>query len=316
MTARTLALAASVAFTALGARADYPDHPVRIVVPFAAGSGTDVVARATAGAISKRTKAPVSVENRAGANGITGTAAVAKAAPDGYTLLLTGSAFTLAPYSRKTPTYDPLKDFVPVARIAVVPLVVVTSAKSPYKTFDELVAAMRQNPAKVRYATSGKGTVSHLEVELVNHHFKVQAQDHAYPSDTDALAATVAGEVDFVLASYPLAERQINSGALRALALGSSARLATRPEVPTLAEVMRRPGYEASAWFGMLAPRGLPVDVITRLEEEVELELEVPEVREKIERVGARPAFLRSAPFGGQLGYEYRKWALVTKAMQ
>lgn len=315
MRARRILLA-GIALLALNARAEYPDQPVKIVVPFAAGSGTDIVARATATAIAKRTKGTVSVENRAGANGITGTAAVAKAAPDGYTLLLTASAFTLAPYSRKTPPYDPLKDFVPVARLAVIPLVIVTSAKSGYKTFDDLLAAMRKNPGKVRYATSGKGTVNHLEVELVNHHFKVQAQDRAYASDTDALAATVAGETDFHLANYPLVERQINAGTLRALALGSSARLATRPDLPTLAEVMRRPGYEASAWYGMLAPRGTSVDVITRLEEEIELELEVPEVREKIESVGGRPAFLRSAPFGGQLGYEYRKWALVTKAMQ
>jgi tripartite-type tricarboxylate transporter receptor subunit TctC len=309
-------LLAGIALFALNARGEYPEQPVKIVVPFAAGSGTDIVARATATAIAKRTKGTVSVENRAGANGITGTAAVAKAAPDGYTLLVTASAFTLAPYSRKTPPYDPLKDFVPVARLAVIPLVIVTSAKSGYKAFDDLLAAMRKNPGKVRYATSGKGTVNHLEVELVNHHFKVQAQDRAYATDADALAATVAGEADFFLANYPLAERQINAGTLRALALGSSARLATRPDLPTLAEVMRRPGYEASAWYGMLAPRGTSVDVITRLEEEIELELEVPEVREKIESVGGRPAFLRSAPFGGQLGYEYRKWALVTKAMQ
>jgi len=316
MTARTLFLAASIAWMAFNARADYPERPVKIVVPFAAGSGADIVARATANAIATRTKGTVSVENRAGANGINGTTAVAKAAPDGYTLLLTGSAFTLAPYSSKTPPYDPLKDFVPVARIAVVPLVIVTSAKSSYKTFDDLITAMRQNPGKVRYATSGKGTVNHLEVELVNHHFKVQAQDRAYASDADALAATVAGEAEFHLANYPLVERQINAGTLRALALGSSARLATRPDLPTLAEVMRRPGYAASAWFGVLAPRGTSVDVITRLEEDIELELEVPAVREKIESVGARPAFLRSAPFGGQLGYEYRKWALVTKSMQ
>jgi tripartite-type tricarboxylate transporter receptor subunit TctC len=312
MTARTLLLAASVAFVALGARADYPDRPVRIVVPFAAGSGADVVARTTATALTKRTKAAFSVENRTAA----GTAAVAKAAPDGYTLLVTGSAFTLAPHTSKSAGYDPLKDFVPVARIAVIPLVVVTGAKSRFKTLDDLVAAMRQAPGKVRYATSGKGTVSHFEVELVNHHFKVQAQDRAYASDADALAAVLAGEADFFLANYPMAERQINSGTLRALALGSSARLATRPDLPTLAEVMRRPGYEASAWYGMLAPRGLSVDAITRLEEEIELELEVREVREKIESVGGRPAFLRSAPFAGQLGYEYRKWALVTKAVQ
>jgi len=309
-------LLAGVALLALNARAEYPEQPVRIVVPFAAGSGVDIVARATANAIATRTKGRVSVENRAGGNGIPGTTAVAKAAPDGYTLLLTGSAFTLAPYSSKTRAYDPLKDFVPVARIAVVPLVIVTSAKSGYQSFDDLLAAMRKNPGKVRYATSGKGTVNHLEVELVNHHFKVQAQDRAYASDSDALAAAVAGEVEFHLANYPLAERQINAGTLRALALGSSARLATRPDLPTLAEVMRRPGYEASAWFGMLAPRGTSLDVITRLEQEIELELEVPDVRAKIESVGARPGFLRSAPFGGQLGYEYRKWALVTKAMQ
>ena len=320
MNARRLILGAGVAtaaFLAMNAwGADYPERSVRIIVPFAAGSGTDVVARATGAALSTRMKVPVLAENIAGADGTKGAAAAAQAAPDGYTLLATTNALTIAPYLVKTPSYDPIKDFVAVARIAVIPLVVVTSAKSRFKTFDDLVAEMRQNPGKVRYATSDRGALNQLEVELIKHHFKVQARAQAYPSDNDALAAIAAGKADFFLANSPMAAAQLTSGTVRALAVSSGARLPAMPDVPTLAEVMRRPGYEALVWFGLLAPSGTSSQILTRLENELERELEVAEVRSRIESVGGRVAFLRSAPFGGLIRAEYGKWAQVAKTLQ
>ena len=158
---RVLLIATAALLAMNAAAAGYPDRPVKIIVPFAAGSGADVVARASGAALAKRMGVAVTVENTVGSNGAVGTAAVAKAAPDGYTLLVTSNPFTLAPR-------DPLKDFVPVARIAVIPLALVTSSKSSFKTFDDLVAYMRQNPGKARYATAGKGSLSHLEVEVIN----------------------------------------------------------------------------------------------------------------------------------------------------
>lgn len=316
MGAKNCFLGAGIAMAALlatNAWADYPDRPVRIIVPFAAGSGTDVVARATGAALSSRIGQPVVVENMAGADGAAGAIAVAKAKPDGHTLLATTNALTITPHLSKTPTYDPVKDFVAVARIAVIPLVLVTGEKSRFKTFDDLIADMRQNPGKVRYATAGKGALNRLEIQAMTQHFKVQAQEQLYGSAREAIAATAGGQADFFLANFPMALPQIKSGSIRAFAVSSPARVAGMSEVPTLAEVMKRPGYEATIWFGLLAPSGTSSQVITRLENEIDYELEVPEVRRRIESVGGRAAFLRSAPFGGQIRYEYGKWGLVAK---
>ena len=301
-------LAAFAALLTQNAWAVYPDRPVRIIVPFAAGTGTDTVARAAAAALSKRMGITVSVENQAD-----GTAAVAKAAPDGYTLLATSNPFTIAPYLGKGAEYDPTKDFVAVARIATIPLVLVVNGKSRFKSVDDLVAGMRQNPGKLRYATSGKGALNHLEIEGMAQHFKVQAQDQAFASDADAMAAAAGGQADFFLANLSMALPQIKSGAVRALAVSSASRSEALPNVPTLAQAMHRPNYESSVWFGLFAPRGTPLDPITRIEDDLERELQDAAVRGRIESVGGRVAFARSAPLAGQVGYEYRKWGEVAK---
>jgi tripartite-type tricarboxylate transporter receptor subunit TctC len=301
---------------AINAWADYPDRPIRIIVPFAAGSGTDVVARATGTALSARMGVPVTVENTVGSEGAVGAATVAKAAPDGYTLLATSNPFTLAPNMAKAPAYDPVKDFVAVARLAVIPLALVTSGKSSFKTFDDLIVHMRQNPGKSRYATAGKGTLSHLEVEVMNRHLQVQAQDQPYRSAKDALAAAASGKADFFLANLPMALAQLNRGSLRALAVSSGARIPQTGGAPTLAEAMRRPGYEVVVWFGLLAPAGTSSPVLQRLENEIERELEVPAVIARIESIGGRVAFQRSAPFGGQIRFEHAKWGQAAKALQ
>src|SRR3954470_4289427 len=274
--------------------AEYPDRPIRIIVPFPAGSGADVITRATGKAMSTRLSVPVVVENIAGGNGAAGAAAAAKSAPDGYTLLALANSLMITPHLAKTP-FDPVKDFVAVARIAVIPLVLVTSATSPYKNFDELLAQMRSNPGKTRYATSGKGTLSHLEVEVILQHFKVQARDLPSRGDREAIDRSAKGEADFFLANSPAALARVKSGSMRALAVSSGARMPALPDVPTLAEVMRRPTYETTVWFGLVAPTGTTHVVIARLENELETELELPEVRSRIESVGATPGFLRSA---------------------
>ena len=296
--------------------ADYPDKPVKIIVPFAAGSGTDVVARATGAALAKRMGVSVTVDNMPGADGAVGTVAVAKSAPDGYTLLFTSNALTIAPYLTKKPAYDPVKDFVAVAQIGVIPLVLVTGEKSRFKTFDELIAEMRQNPGKVRYATAGRGSLSHLEVALMSQYFKAQAQPQAYKSPEEALAATAGGKADVFLANLPIALATINKGALRPLAVSSSARLPRMSNVPTLGEAMKRPAYETNVWFGLLAPSRTYFEILTRLEDEIGIELQQPGVSARIEAIGGNVVFLRSAPFGGQIAYEYRKWGQVAGARE
>ena len=311
---RTLLVLASL--VALNAWAEYPEKPVKIIVPFAAGSGTDVVARATGAALAKRMGVSVTVENMPGADGAVGTVAVAKAKPDGYTLLATSSPFTVTPYLAKTAPYDPVRDFVAVAQIAVIPMVLVTSEKSRFKSFDDLVAEMRQSPGKVRYATAGRGSLSHLEIALINRRFKVQAQEQAFKSGEEALAAIAGGKADFFLANLPMALAALNKGSLRALAVSSNTRAPNMPGVPTLAEVTRRPAYESNVWFGIVAPAGTYFEILTRLEDEIGIELQQPAVSARIEAVGGRVAFLRSAGLGGQIGYEYRKWGEVAKTPQ
>ena len=318
MSTRRSFLVAVIAAAALSTTnawaAGYPERSIRIIVPFAAGSGTDLIARATATALSTRMRVAVAVQNMPADDGATGTAAVAKAKPDGYTLLFTSTPLTITPHLQKTPSYDPDKDLVAVARIAVIPLVLVTSGKSQFKSFDDLAAGLGKNPGKIRYATTGRGAPSRLEAELLLHHLQAQAQDQPYRNDADALAATASGKADFYVANLPRALAQLNSGSLRALAVSSGERLPAMPDVPTLAEGMRRTGYEASIWFGMLAPAGTPSQVITRLENEIEYELAVAAVRARIEKAGGRVAFLRSTPFGAQVRAEYRKWEQVAKA--
>ncbi|HTM62643.1 MAG TPA: tripartite tricarboxylate transporter substrate binding protein [Burkholderiales bacterium] len=309
-------LLAAAAFVALNAWADYPEKPVKIIVPFAAGSGTDVVARATGAALAKRMGVSVTVENMPGADGAVGTVAVAKAAPDGYTLLFTSNSLTITPYLAKKPAYDPVKDFVAVAQVATIPMVLVTGEKSRFKTFDDLIAEMRQNPGKVRYATTGRGSLSQLEVALMVQHYKVNAQAQPHKSAEEALAATVGGTADVFLANLPMALATLNKGALRALAVSSSARLPRMPSVPTLGEATKRPAYESNVWFGILAPSRTYFEILTRLEDEIGIELQQPNVGARIEAVGGQVAFLRSAPFGGQIGYEYRKWGQVAGAQQ
>ena len=311
---RTLFVAA--ALVAANAWADYPEKTVKIIVPFAAGSGTDVVARATGTALAKRMGTSVTVENMPGADGAIGTVAVAKAAPDGYTLLFTSNPLTITPYLAKKPPYDPVRDLVAVAQVAVIPMVLVTGEKSRFKTFDDLIADMRQNPGKVRYATTGRGSLSHLEVALMAQHYKLNAQAQPYKSAEEALAATVGGKADVFLANLPMALATLNKGALRALAVSSSARLPRMSNVPTLGEAMQRPAYESNVWFGLLAPSRTYFEILTRLEDEIGIELQQPNVGARIEAVGGQVAFLRSAPFGGQIGYEFRKWGQVAGAQQ
>jgi tripartite-type tricarboxylate transporter receptor subunit TctC len=252
---------------------------------------------------------PVNIENRPGANTVTGTLAVAKAAPDGYTLLATSNPFTIAPFLAKAPPYDPTKDFVAVAQVAAIPLVLVTSAQAPYKSVAELI-----QKEKLRYATTGKGALNHLEAEFITRHFKVPAEGQAFKTGAEALKATVGGQPDFFLANLPMALPQIQSGAARALAVSSSKPVDALPGVPTLGQAMGRPTYEASVWFGLVAPRGTPVDAITRIEDDLERELQDSAVKKRIESAGGRIAFLRSAGFGGTIGYEQRKWGEVAKA--
>lgn len=316
MTCLRLVRAATIAMAlvASGAGAsDYPSKPIRIIVPFASGSGTDVVARTIGEALSSQMGVSVVVENVVGAGGNIGSSAVAKAAADGYTLLSTANPLTVTPHMQKVPPFDPAKDFSPIARITVIPMVLVTGMNSRHKSFEGLVQEMRSHPGKVTYATSGKGAPSHLEVELLEQHLNVNAQDLPYRVGGQAITDVIGSQVDFFFANLPIALPQLKAGNMRALAVGSVDRIPAMADVPTLAELLKKPGYEASVWYGLSAPGGTPPEIVSRLENEVRKALENPQVRTKLEGVGGQIALVTSKAFGEQIRAENDKWRKIVK---
>jgi tripartite-type tricarboxylate transporter receptor subunit TctC len=301
-------VAAPVAF----GQAAYPTKPVRIVVPFPAGGTTDIIARATAQKLSEAWGQQVIVDNRPGAAGNIGAELVAKSAPDGYTLLM-GTVGTHAINSSlyaKMP-YDHVKDFAPVILVAGVPNVLVVNPEVPVKTVPELIAYVKANPGKLNFASSGSGTSIHLSGELFKTMTAVQMTHVPYKGSAPALTDLIGGQVQLMFDNLPSSLAFIKAGKLRALAVTSTTRAATLPDVPTVADFV--PGFEASSWFGLLAPAGTPPAVIAKINGEVAKWLATPEAREKLTAQGANLAGGTPEDFAKHIQAETAKWAKVVK---
>ncbi len=268
------------------AQSSYPERPVRMVVAFAAGSASDQVGRAMADEMSKQMGVAVTVENIAGAGGNIGHTAAARANPDGYTLMLGTSLMAMAVHMQNPPTYDAVKDFAPVARIGDIPLVAVASATAPFKTWAELMTYAKANPGKVNYATSGKGTSSHVYTEMLKRDLRFDAQDVGYKAVTQAVMDTASQKVDFFIANLPPTQGLITGGQLRAIAVGSAKRIAALPDVPTFAEVTGKPNMTLSLWYGVFAPAATPKPVLARLEREVMKAADSPNVKARLATAG------------------------------
>ena len=301
-------VAASVAF----GQAAYPTKPVRIVVPFPAGGTTDIIARATAQKLSEAWGQQVIVDNRPGAAGNIGAELVAKSAPDGYTLLM-GTVGTHAINSSlyaKMP-YDHVKDFAPVILVAGVPNVLVVNPEVPVKTVPELIAYVKANPGKLNFASSGSGTSIHLSGELFKTMTGVQMTHVPYKGSAPALTDLIGGQVQLMFDNLPSSLAFIKAGKLRALAVTSTTRAGALPDVPTVADFV--PGFEASSWFGLLAPAGTPPAVIAKINGEVAKWLATPEAREKLTAQGANTAGGTPEDFAKHIQAETAKWAKVVK---
>lgn len=298
------------------AQESYPARNIRLVIPFSGGSGSDVIARVVGGAIATQMGVSVVPETVEGAGGAIGAAAVAKSAPNGYTLLSASTPMTVGPYMMKTLPFDPAKDFAAVSRVAVIPLVLVTAATAPWRSFQELIAHMKRNPGKVNYATGGKGSPSHLEVELFANAQGVQPKDIPYRNFGQGLTDTIGGRADFIMASLPIARSHIQAGTLRALAVGAATRLTSVPGAPTFAEVMGDPNYEATVWYGFAAPAATPTAITTRLDQEIRDALASTEVRSRIESVGGVVSHAGPAEFGRQIRSESEKWAGIVRRLK
>ena len=324
---RRLALAwaagAATFFVASGvwAQAAWPDKPVKIVVPFAAGGTTDILARAIAPELSKALGQQFIVDNRAGAGGNVGADIVAKSAPDGYTLLM-GTVGThginRALYPRLP--FDPIKDFAPITLVAGVPNVMEMNADKArqlgIRNVQDFIKYAKANPGKLNMASSGNGTSIHLAGELFKHMTGVFMLHVPYRGSGPALLDLVAGNMDVMFDNLPSSMQQIKAGKLLPLAVTSGKRSPALPDLPTIEEAggPALKGYEASSWFGLLAPAGTPAAIVERLQQETAKALASPAVREKLLAQGAVPGGITPAEFAKMIEAEHAKWAKVVKA--
>jgi tripartite-type tricarboxylate transporter receptor subunit TctC len=324
---RSLAIAASVLAPALfaaqsaSAQAVWPTKPVRIVVPFAAGGTTDILARALAPELQRAFGQPFVVDNKPGAGGNSGANEVAKSAGDGYTLLMgtVGTHAINAALYPKMP-FDPVKDFAPITLVAGVPNVMVLNPafaqKYGIKTVADFIRAAKANPGKFNMASSGNGTSIHLAGELFKSMSGSYMVHFPYRGSGPALIDLIGGSMDLMFDNLPSALQQIKAGKLTALAVTSATRSAAIPELPTIAEAggAALKGYEASSWFGLLAPAGTPPEVVTRIQQETAKALLSPALKERLLAQGALPGGMGSTDFTTFIAAETKKWAAVVKA--
>lgn len=313
-----LTMAAAVAgagFTAVPAAAQqYPSKPITIVVPFAPGGTTDILARVIGEALKTELGQPVVIDNRAGAGGNIGAALAAKAVPDGHTLFMgtVGTHAINAALYKKMP-FDPIKDFVPLTRVAMVPNLLVAHPARPYKTVRELIAFARANPGKVTFGSSGNGSSIHLSGELFNTLAKVDMIHVPYKGSAPAVTDLVGGQIDIMFDNMPSAIQHVRSGRLKAIAVTTSKRSPELPDVPTIAEA-GLPGYEATSWFGLFAPAKTPAPVVATLNTALLKVLADPAIKKKIAEQGAEPHGEKSEQFADFIRAESAKWRQVVKA--
>ena len=307
------ALLAVMAVPALAQAPAYPTKPIRLVVPFPAGGTTDILARAVAQKLTEAWGQPVIVDNRPGAGGNIGSELVAKAAPDGYTLEMgtVGTHAINASLYAKMP-YDHVKDFVPVILIAGVPNVLVVYPSVPVNSVAELIAYAKANPGKLNFASSGSGTSIHLSGELFKVMSGVQMTHVPYKGSAPAVQDLLGGQVQLMFDNLPSALPHIKAGKLRALAVTSAQRAPVLPDVPTIAEAAL-PGFEASSWFGVLAPAGTSPAIVVKLNAEIAKWLASPEAKEKLQSQGANAAGGPPENFAKHIAAETAKWAKVVK---
>ena len=292
----------------------YPTKPIRIIVPFPPGGATDILARAVGLELTKALGQPVPIENHGGAGGNIGADMVAKSAPDGYTLVMATvgtHAINMSLYSKMP--YDTVKDFAPVTLVASVPNVLVVHPSVPVKTVTDLIELAKAKPGQINFASSGNGTSIHLSGELFKTMAGVSMVHVPYKGSAPAVADLLGGQVQLMFDNMPSSLPHIKAGKLRAIAVTSAKRSPALPDLPTIAEA-GLPGYEASSWFGVLAPAGTPREIITRLNQTIVASLRTPAMNERLSSQGAEPVGNTPEQFASFIQAEIAKWAKVIKA--
>jgi tripartite-type tricarboxylate transporter receptor subunit TctC len=301
---------AAAAFATPAVAQVYPNRPVRMIVPFPAGGATDVLARALSIKLGEKLGQNVVVENRPGAGGTIGSAAVAQTAPDGYTILLaTSSTHSIGPVINPKIPYDVQADFTALGQVASSPNIVLVPQSSPAKTMREFIEFAKKNPGKLNYASSGNGTIVHLTTEL----FKAQSGTFIvhipYRGTALAIPDLISGKVDVMFDSLVTGLPHVRDGKLRALAVTSEKRSTLAPDLPTVADVL--PGFESVTWFGLYGPKNLPADVVQKLNSSLNAALADSDVKERFGRLGAEPVNTTPAAFASLAQNERAKWKRI-----
>jgi tripartite-type tricarboxylate transporter receptor subunit TctC len=291
----------------------YPDKPVHFIVPFSAGSAVDTLARVPGQKLSELWGQPLVVDNRTGANTIIGTEAAAKAAPDGYTLLLTNdAALATNPALYPKLPYAPLRDFAPITLGASIPVVLVAHASQPFASVQELIAYAKANPGQLHYASGGNGSAQHVPMEMFKQIAGIDLVHVPYKGLGPAFNDVLAGQIPIMFAGLSNTPPHIRAGRIRALAIGSAKRSAAMPDVPTMQEA-GVPGFDYSAWAGLLAPAGTPPAIVQKLNADWAKVVAMPEVRDKLVALGFELTPTSPAEFGEMIRREMAKVAKVVK---
>jgi tripartite-type tricarboxylate transporter receptor subunit TctC len=307
----TAFLTAALVLTSAAVRAQtYPSRQITLVVPFAVGGSNDMVGRAIGKKLTEAWGQPVIVENRPGAGGMIGTSAVAAAPPDGYTLLLVSSTFTINPAIKKSIPFDTIKDFTPVAFIARSPLLVTASNKLPVKSAKELLDLARSKPGQITYASAGPGSINQISAELIALSAGARLMHVPYKGGAPALNDLLGGHVDIYVSSLPQVLSLAQSGQAKALAVTSAKRTALLPDVPTLEE-SGIAGFDLWSWWGIVGPAGMPANVVNALNSEIGKMLNSPELNNFLSNEGAEAETMTPQQFGDLMRLETERWIKV-----
>jgi len=291
----------------------YPSRPIRLVVPQSAGGSTDLVARPLAQRVAEALKGSVVVDNRPGAGSTIGTDIVAKAAPDGHTLLAVAASFTMSPSLYKKLPFDPVNDFAPISLLSSLPNILVVHPSLPVKSVKDLVAHAKAQPGKLNYSSSGVATGTHMSMELFKHMTGINMVHVPYKGGAPSVTALLGNEVQLCFATISTALPHVKSGRLRALAVSTARRATAAPDVPTIAE-SGAPGYDYASWIGLLAPAKTPQAIVARWHAESARVMQTPEIKALLQHEGSEPVGNSPQEFGNIIRMEVERWRAVAKA--
>lgn len=291
----------------------YPNRPIRLLVPMAAGAGTDIGARILSTKLAEAIAQQVVVDNRAGASGIVGAELAARAAPDGHTLMIVTISHSVSPSLHKKLPYDIVKDFTPVSLLIEYPFLLNVHPALPVKSVNELIALAKTKPGQINYASNGVGGGAYLCAELLKSMAALKLTHVPYKSTAAAITGTVGGETGVAFYSASAALAHVKAGRFRALAMTGKKRSPSFPDLPTVAEAASLPGYEVSGWTGLVAPAGTPKSIVTKLHTELTRILQIPEVKERLAVIDFEPVGNTPEEFGAFIQQQMAKWAKVLK---